>query len=124
MTDEDRDRELNAIRAAVLRLMRFGVTHDAQEVYDAAAQAQRSLQRLMNGTETAAEPPSNFPTDARDFSPSLLNSPKSQEFARVLRQAANLACEVDRERGLDPRDGLGEVLSDLAVSAERDAFRA
>jgi hypothetical protein len=122
MNTEDQERFLRRIRSVALKIMQHSVSASDRELFILAEEIDQAAARLLDRETAANYPPLELKTDDPGVPPHLLTSEKSQTFARTLRHAADLACEVDRERGYNPEDSIGEVLSDMAAQAEAEAF--
>jgi hypothetical protein len=87
-------------------------------VDDAHARLWRLIKAMVRA---GASEPRERPAPSYDVPLELLMSETSQEYARALRRAAELAEAVDKERGWFP-DGPAEIVSDWAEEAEFQAF--
>lgn len=136
--------ELNAwaervhrVNGNLLRAMDAARRGDAEAAGEYAAMVQRSLNGLRHALVRAgANDPmlearrelleqaraAGMPAMEREETPlELLSSPTSQAYARAMREAAELAVAVDKERGWWP-DGPAETVCDWADGAEFEAF--
>jgi hypothetical protein len=80
----------------------------------------RAAQALPRPRKDGSTPPA--PDTDLEIPIALLNSEKSQAFARAMRQAAECARAVNLERGLPHEGSLAEILENLADSVEAEVF--